>query len=139
MENKMKNRMALLGVLIVGGIVAAGVGTAFGAGALLQSGTNISSDVKTNADGTKTVTVKHDGKVVQESTLPAGSGPVVIQSGSDGKIVVSQPTEEEMQKMDAEAEANGGQLHKETEDSGGSGLTCYEEGQEVDCSQVPQP
>ncbi|MGH9877144.1 MAG: hypothetical protein ACREBU_04520 [Nitrososphaera sp.] len=131
--------MALLGVLVVGGILAAGVGSAFGAGKMFEFGKNISSHVKGNEDGTQTVTVREDGKVVGEFTLPEGSGPVVIGSGPDGKIVVSQPTEEELEKMQAEAEANGGKFHNETGDSGEPSLKCFEEGQEVDCSEVPQP
>jgi len=105
MEGEMKNRLALLSVLLVAGLLMAGIGTALGAGDLLKfAGKQVSASVITNEDGMNVITIREDGKVVKEFTLPESSEDYTIET-SDGKIVIGKMTKEEMEKHQAEAEA----------------------------------
>jgi hypothetical protein len=110
MKGKMKNRLALLSVLLVAGLLMAGIGIALGAGNLLKlSGKQVSASVMTNEDGMDVVTIREDGKVVNELILLESYKGYTIET-SDGKIVIGKMpkdkmTEEEMEKHQAEAEA----------------------------------
>jgi len=105
MKGKMNNRLALLSVLFVAGLLMAGIGTALGAGNLLKfAGKQVSASVMTNEDGMDVVTIREDGKVVKEFTLPESSEDYTIET-SDGKIVIGKMTKEEMERHQAEAEA----------------------------------
>ena len=105
MKDEMKNRLALLSILLVAGLLMAGIGTAIGAGNLLKfAGKQVSASVMTNEDGMDVVTIREDGKVVKEFTLPESSEDYTIET-SDGKIVIGKMTKEEMKKHQAEAEA----------------------------------
>lgn len=107
---KMKNRVALLSMLLVLGLLMAGIGTALGAGNLLKfAGKQVSASVMTNEDGLDVVTIREDGKVVKEFILPESSGDYTIET-SDGKIVIGEMTKEEMEKHQAEAEAEKNEL-----------------------------
>ena len=105
MKREMKNRLTLLSVLLVAGLLMVGIGTALGAGDLLKfAGKEVSASVMTNEAGMDVVTIREDGKVVKEFTLPESSGDYTIET-SDGKIVIGKMTKEEMEKHQAEAEA----------------------------------
>lgn len=105
MKTEMKNRLALLSILLVAGLLMAGIGSALGVGNLLKfAGKQVSASVMTNEDGMDVVTIREDGKVVKEFTLPESSEDYTIET-SDGKIVIGKMTKEEMKKHQAEAEA----------------------------------
>jgi len=106
MKDEMKNRLALLSILLIAGLVMAGIGTALGAGDILKfAGKRVSASVMTNEDGMDEVTIREDGKVVKGFLLE-DSGNYTIET-SDGKIVIAiwKMTKEEMKKHQAEAEA----------------------------------
>ena len=100
MEKNRRNRVALLGALFVTGLVLAGLGTALGVGEAVQrfEKTFFSAVVITDQ-----VTISEDGKVVQNFTLPDGEN--YTWETSDGAIHIFKMTEEEMEKRQAEAEA----------------------------------
>jgi len=103
MEKNMRNRVALLGALLVTGLVLAGLGTALGVGDVLKfAGKEISASVMTNEDGMDVVTIREDGKVVKEVTLPEGE---YTWETSNHKLVLHKMTPEEMEKRQAEHEA----------------------------------
>jgi len=99
MKKNRKNRVALLGALLVTGLVLAGLGTAFGTGALFQEKAKEFRAMVISDQ----VTIYEDGKVVQNFTLPEGEN--YTWETSDGAIHVFTMTEEEMEKKQAEAEA----------------------------------
>ena len=97
MKGEMKNRLALLSILLVAGLLMAGIGTALGAGNLLKfAGKRVS--VKAVNDQLK---IYEDGKLVKEITLPKGE--YTIET-SGYKIVFRKMTKEEMEKAQAEHE-----------------------------------
>lgn len=104
MEKNTKNRVALLGMLLVIGLVLAGLGTAFGAGAVFQEKAKVFGAMVINDQ----VTIYEDGKVVQNFTLPEGEE--YTWETSDGAIHISTMTEEEMEKIQAEHEAETNEL-----------------------------
>lgn len=91
--------MALLGALLVTGLVLAGLGTALGVGEVFQE---IGKVVSVVGIGDQ-VTVYEDGKVIDNFTLPEG-GEYTWET-SKGAIHIFSMTEEEMEKRQAEAEA----------------------------------
>lgn len=104
MKTKMKKRIVLLSVLLVIGLLMAGIGTVLGAGEVLKfSGKELSASVTTNKDGMHVVTIQEDGRVVKEFTLPESSEDYIIET-SNGKIVIGKMTKEEIEKSQSEAE-----------------------------------
>jgi hypothetical protein len=139
MESKMKNRLALLSVLLVAGLLMAGVGSALGAGNLLKfAGKEVSGIVTGNEDGTQTLIIREDGKVVKEVTLPKDSegSALSIKSSPDGKMVISQVSDEEI-----EENCNKPGFHCETGEGAGTEprLRCFINGQQVDPENCPKP
>lgn len=92
--------MALLGALLVTGLVLAGLGTALGVGEAVQGIMRKTVSVVGIGDQ---VTVYEDGKVIDNFTLPEGGN--YTWETSDGAIHIFEMTEEEMEKRQAEAEA----------------------------------
>jgi hypothetical protein len=100
MEKNKKNRVVLLGALLALGLVLAGVGTAFGAGAVFQEKAKVFRAMVI----TDQVTICEDGKtVLQNFTLPEGEG--YTWETSEGGIHIFTMTEEETEKRQAEFEA----------------------------------
>jgi uncharacterized protein YggL (DUF469 family) len=99
MEKIRRNRVALLGALLVTGLVLAGLGTALGVGEAFQE---IGKSVGVVAIGNQ-VTVYEDGKVIDNFTLPEGES--YTWETSDYGIHVGTMTEEEMEKIQTEHEA----------------------------------
>jgi len=98
MEGEMKNRLALLGILLVTGLLMAGIGTAIGAGSLLKFAGKQVRAVAMNDQ----LKIYEDNKLVKEITLPEGE---YVWESSGYKIVLHKMTAEEMKKHQAEAEA----------------------------------
>ncbi|MCK4398292.1 MAG: hypothetical protein KAV25_04800 [Methanophagales archaeon] len=99
MEKNTKNRVALLGALLITGMVLAGMGTALGVGELFRG---IGKTVSVVATGDQ-VTIYAEGKVVHNFTLPEGEE--FAWGISDGAIRVFSMTEEEKERRQAEHEA----------------------------------
>lgn len=99
MEKNRRNRVALLGALLVTGLVLAGIGTAFGVGEAFQE---IGKTVSVVGIGDQ-VTVYEDGKVIENFTLPEGGN--YTWETTDYGIHIDTMTEEEMEKRQAEHEA----------------------------------
>lgn len=93
--------MALLGALLVTGLVLAGLGNALGAGAVFQEKAKVFGAMVISDQ----VTIYEDGKVIQNFTLPEGEREEYTWDTSDGAIHIFKMTEEEMEKRQAEAEA----------------------------------
>jgi len=91
----MKNRLALLSILLVAGLLMAGMGTVLGAGNLLKFAGKEISAVATNNQ----LKIYEDGKLVKEVTLPEGE--YTIET-SGHKIVFQKRTSEEMKEEIAE-------------------------------------
>ena len=104
MEKEVKNRIGLLSILLIAGLLMAGIGTALGAGDILEfAEKQVSASVMTQKDGSSVVTIWEDDKVVNEFILPESSEDYIINS-SNSKIVIGKMTEEEMEKHQVEAE-----------------------------------
>ncbi|RLG21945.1 hypothetical protein DRN74_00860 [Candidatus Micrarchaeota archaeon] len=97
MKGEMRNRLALLSVLLVGGLLMAGIGTAMGAGGLLKFAGKQVSAVAMNDQ----LKIYEDGKLVEEITLPKGEYSIET---SGHKIVFRKMTKEEIAKAQAEHE-----------------------------------
>jgi hypothetical protein len=141
MKGKIKNRLALLSILLIVGLLIAGMGTALGAGDLLKfSGKQVIASVTTNEDGMQVVTIREDGKVVKEVTLPEGSEgkPLTIKGSSDGTMVISQVSEEEIENK-CNQPGYHCEFRNETEDSSNESLKCFVDGKETtDCPSPEQ-
>jgi len=101
MEGEMKNRLALLGILLVTGLLMAGIGTAIGAGNLLRFAGKQVSAVAMN-DRLK---IYEDGKLVKEITLPEGEYNFTLEAAGHKlthKLVIRKMTSEEMKEKIAE-------------------------------------
>ena len=93
----MKNRLTLLGILLVAGLAMAGIATALGAGNLLKfAGKQVSAVAMNNQ-----LKIYEDGKLVKEITMPKGE--YTIET-SEHKIVFRKMTKEEIEKAQAEHE-----------------------------------
>ena len=88
----MRNRVALLGALLVTGLVLAGMGTALGVEEVFQ---RIGKAVSIVGTGDQ-VTVYEDGKVIDNFTLAEGEE--YIWETSDYATHIGTMTEEEMEK-----------------------------------------
>ena len=97
MKSEMKNRLALLGFLLVMGLLMAFMGTALGAGSLLKFVGKQISAIATNNQ----LKIYEDGKLVKEVTLPKGE--YTIET-SGYKIVFRKMTKQEIEKAQAEHE-----------------------------------
>jgi len=97
MKNGMKNRLALLSILLVAGLLMAGIGTTLGAGNLLKFAGKQVSAVAMNDQ----LKIYEDGKLVKEITLPEGE--YTIET-SGHKIIFRKMTKEEIEKAQAEHE-----------------------------------
>ena len=97
MKSKMKNRLALLSILLVAGLVMAGTATALGAGGLLKFAGKEVSVVTINNQ----LKIYEDGKLVKEITLPKGE--YTIET-SGYKIVFHKMTPKEIEKAQIEHE-----------------------------------
>ncbi len=103
--SKMKgeNKSALLGILLVAGVVMAGMATAFGAGDLLKFA---GKEVKVVAMGEQ-LKIYENGKVVKEIAVPEGEYNFTIEAAGHEllhKITVHKMTKEEIEKAQAEHE-----------------------------------
>ena len=95
----MRNRVALLGALLVTGLVLAGIGTAFGAGAVFQEKAKVFRAIVISDQ----VTIYEDGEVALNFTLLEGEN--YTWETRDHAIHIGIMTDEEMEKRQAEAEA----------------------------------
>ena len=102
MKGEMKNRLALLSILLVAGLLMAGMGTVLGAGNLLRFAGKQVSAVAMNDQ----LKIYEDGKLVKEVTLPEGEYTYTIKTTeiSGHKIVFRKMTKEEIEKAQAEHE-----------------------------------
>ena len=100
MEKNTRNKVALLGVLLVAGLILAGLGTALGVGEAVQGIMGKTVSIVGIGDQ---VTVYEDGKVIENFTLPEGES--YTWETSDYGIHIGTMTEEEMDKRQAEHEA----------------------------------
>ncbi len=99
MEKRMKNRLALLSILLVAGLLMAGMATAFGAEKTLQGKPSV---FRALVDQNGSVVIDQDGKVVQVFTLPEGEE--YNWETSSGGIRIGKMTSEEIQRKQAEHE-----------------------------------
>jgi len=97
MKDDMKNRLALLSVLLVAGLLMAGTGTVLGAGNLLSFAGKQVSAVAVNDQ----LKIYEDGKLVKEITLPEGEYTIETLGH---KIVFRKMTKEEIEKAQVEHE-----------------------------------
>jgi len=97
MRGEMKNRLALLSILLVAGLAMAGIATALGAGNLLKFARKQLSVVVMNDQ----LKIYEDGKLVKEITLPKGE--YTIET-SGYKIVLHKMSEEEIEEAHSEHE-----------------------------------
>lgn len=98
MEKRTKNRLALLGSLLVIGLILAGIGSALGAGDALKG---TAKDVRAVLTGNQ-VTIYEDGGMIQNFTLPEGQE--YTWETSSGGISIGKITSEEIQRKQAEHE-----------------------------------
>jgi hypothetical protein len=99
MERTMKNRLALLSILLIAGLLMAGIGTALGAGKVLQGKPSAFS---AHVDQSGNVIIEQDGKVVQNFTLPEGEN--YTWKASSGGIQIHKMTKEEIEKEQTQHE-----------------------------------
>ena len=95
----MKNRLALLSILLAAGLAMAGTATASGASDLLKF---TGKEVRVVAMGDQ-LKIYENGKVVKEITIPEGEYNLTIGM-LEHKLVFYKMTSEEMEKMQAEHE-----------------------------------
>ncbi len=82
MEERMKNRLALLGILLVAGSLMAGAATALDTGKVFQGKTNVISAEVINGH----LQISEDGKIVQNLSLPEGKNVTIVTP--NGTVVV---------------------------------------------------
>ena len=97
MVSIIKNRLALLSILLVAGFAMASIATVFGAGNIVKFAGKEISAVAINDQ----LKIYEDGKLVKEVTLPEGE--YTIET-SGHKIVFHKMTKEEIEKAQAEHE-----------------------------------
>ena len=95
----MKNRIGLLSVLFVTGLLIAGMGTALGAGDVLKFA---GKEIRAVAMGDE-VALYEDGKLIESFALSESE--TYIWESSDHKLVMGKMTAEEMEQMQADHEA----------------------------------
>ena len=83
----MKNRVALLGALLVIGLVLAYMGTAFGAGAVFQEETPLRLEAISEGDFTKIV-VFGDGEEIETLNVSKVGAFSIVSSASSGEIMI---------------------------------------------------
>lgn len=98
MEKRMKNRLALLGSLLVIGLILAGIGSALGAGTVLQKPDLFLAKI---SDGN--IVVSKNNEVIDTLTLQEGKNYTLDTSG--GSIRLGYLTKEEMERAQAERSA----------------------------------
>ena len=99
----MKNRFALLSILLVAGLLMAGIGTALGAGSLIKFERKEISAIAINDQ----LKIYEDGKLVKEVTLPEGEYNFTLEAAGHKlthKLVIRKMTKEEIEKTQAEHE-----------------------------------
>ena len=103
MKSEMKNRIVVLSILLVAGLLMASIGTALGVGEVFQ-GTqkSIMAEGTMNADGSTQVTIYEDGKVIKSFTLPEGEEYTLQTPG--GEIHMGGKPTEEMKEEQAKHE-----------------------------------
>lgn len=102
MEKGRKNRMALVGILLIAGLLMAGAGTALGAGKVFQ-GMPVVFGAAVDQNGT--VILDRDGKVVQTFVMPdVPEGETYSWETSSGRITIHNMTGEEIEKVQAKHE-----------------------------------
>lgn len=100
MEERMKNRLVLLGSLLMIGLTLAGIGSALGAGTMLQGNPNVfGAEMNGNQ-----VTIYEDGRAIQNFTLPDGEEYTWKTSG--GEIHIGNGTGMRGNQAEREAELN---------------------------------
>ncbi|ODS37408.1 hypothetical protein BEH94_04615 [Candidatus Altiarchaeales archaeon WOR_SM1_SCG] len=91
MKNKIKNRIGMIGVLLVAGFVLAVIGNALGAGELIQGTPKLfETDIAKVVVTENQVIVYKDGKVVQNFTLPKEQTEFVIENSTTAKEICAQ-------------------------------------------------
>lgn len=98
MEKRMKNRLALLGSLLVIGLILAGIGSALGAGTVLQKPDLFLAKI---SDGK--ITVSKNNEVIDTYSLQEEKNYTLDTSG--GSIRIGYLTKEEMERAQAERSA----------------------------------
>lgn len=102
MEKRMKNRLTLLGCLLVIGLTLAGIGSAYGAGTVLQEKPVVFRAV---VDQNGSVVIDRDGKVVQTFVMPdVPEGETRTWDTSGGRITVHNMTKKEIEEAQAKHE-----------------------------------
>ena len=101
MKSKMKNGLALLSILVVAGVVMAGIATVSGTSNLLKFA---GKEVRIVAIGEQ-LKIYENGKVVKEIPISEGEYTFTIKGGGHKlrhKLVIHKMTEEEIEKAQAE-------------------------------------
>lgn len=112
MEKRIKDRMVLLGSLTVIGLVLAAIGSAFGAGTVLQEKPVVFRAV---VDQNGSVVIDRDGKIVQTFVMPdVPEGETQTWNISDGRtnyiMGVHNLTKEEIEEIQAKEEIERNKL-----------------------------
>ncbi len=103
MNGEMKNRLALLSILLVTGLVTAGIATVSGASNSLKFA---GKEVKVVAMGER-LKIYENGKVVKEIPMPEGEYNFTVEAAGhklQHKITIHKMTEEEIKEAKAEHE-----------------------------------
>ncbi|MEA2033023.1 MAG: hypothetical protein U9N41_05515 [Euryarchaeota archaeon] len=91
-KNFRRNRVALLGALFVTGLVLAGLGTAFGAGAVFQEETPLRLKAISEGDSTKIVVFKDGEEAIETLNVSKVGAFSIVSSASSGEIrIESEP------------------------------------------------
>jgi len=89
MKKNMRNRVALLGALLVAGLVLAGIGTAFGAGAVFQEKPPLRLEAISEGDIVRIVTFRDSVEVGTYNMSGGGGGAIsIVSSTSSGEIMI---------------------------------------------------
>ncbi|HJH25945.1 MAG TPA: hypothetical protein C5S37_04040 [Methanophagales archaeon] len=114
-KNFRRNRVALLGALLVTGMVLAGLGTALGAGAVFQEETPLRLEAVSEGDFTKIV-VFRDGEEIETLNVSEAGAFSIVSSASSGEIRIGSEPRLEMVETYYTAEYEYGESTKLSEE-----------------------
>ncbi len=98
MEERIKNRLMLLSILLVAGSLMVGAATALGTGKVFQGKPNVFSAEIINGY----LLISEDGKVIQNLTLPKGKNVTFVTP--NGGVLVGRLTQEGVERKQAASE-----------------------------------
>jgi len=98
MKGKMKNRLALLSILLVAGLAMAGIATAFGTGSLLKFA---GKEVRVVATGEQ-LKIYENGEVVKEIPISEGEYTFTIEAAGHKLLHKITVTKGEIEKVQPE-------------------------------------